>query len=178
MAKTTLAEQFQIRPVPKKRKDGRALGYSGLAKAWAQMHTCKDGMICVYVVGPDDERLSKVGVSIYPYARMATLMRDAQMPLKMCYFAEMTKAQGRMVERDFLRECTRAEARVDGEWVSVPRDKITTKLREIMARHGVVPTKEVGDTGDSRDTDAASPVAAYVCGDYFSLGVSPARRKR
>lgn len=178
MAKNTLAEQFQIRPVPKKRKDGRALGPAGLRKAWNGMHECADGMICVYVVGPEDDRLSKVGISIYPYGRMEALMRDAQMPLLMCYFAEMTKGQGRLVEQTFLRECKNAGAGVDGEWVSSPRDKITTRLREIMRENGITPTKEVGDTGDSRWTDATSPARTYVGGEGFSLGITPSRKKR
>lgn len=177
MAKTTLAEQFQIRPVPKKRKDGRQISSSRSPGAAFDAYRCENGMICVYVVGPDDSRLSKVGISIYPYGRMAALTSDAQMTLKMCYFAEMTTQQGRLVEREFLRQCTNTDARVDGEWVSVPRDQITTQLREIMARHGIVPRNEVGDTGDSRGSDAAGCPRAYVGGEFFSLGISPTRKK-
>lgn len=177
MAEGSFADQFKIRPAPRKTKTGRLAQKRKKIRVAIDLHTCAEGDLCVYVVGPDDERLSKVGVSAQPYRRLADLAEEVKLDLRMCYFAQMTKEQARLVERTFLSECKKNGTRVDGEWVSVPRAELTAHLRRIMRWNGIIPTKEVGDTTEERDGDDPDGIKTYVCNDAFMLGITPRKRR-
>lgn len=149
MAERQLDDVFGIRPVPKRHKSGNLRVRPAWVKEAESLHLAPEGRICIYIIGPDDERVSKIGVSRAPYRRMVELKDWQGKQLRMCFFAEMARAEGFAVEAAYHRIRRANGETVMGEWVSVPRQIITKQISEIIRDLGITPSHQAGDTGDA-----------------------------
>ena len=156
MADRQLDDVFGIRPVPKRRKNGSLKRPDPMKQKLRAMHECDKHSICIYVIGPDDESVSKVGVSRAPYRRLMDLQRQGGPELRLCYFAEVERAEGFMVERHFHDLRRMKGETIKGEWFRRPRALLTRELRQLMQVLDVTPRMEVGDTGETETGEEAS----------------------
>ena len=177
MAERQLDDVFGIRPVPKRNKRGvsRDKLKAGQDK-FRDLYRAKPGNICLYVLGPDDSSVSKVGVSQHPYRRMTDFREWNGQALRMCYIAEMTRAQGFSVEAQFHRACRGQGLSVEGEWVSVPRAELTRLIRGIIASSGISMVNELGDTGETASGEGAS--MPWEREDKYFIPIASVRRKK
>lgn len=150
MADRHLDDVFGLRPVPKR----KCTDHKG--NRLKEAHSCAPDRICIYVLGPDDPSVSKVGVSRTPYCRMRALRNWRGQELRMCYFAGVSRSEGYQIETAYHAQRKECGEQIEGEWVRAHRAGITKTIRAIMADMGVVPSIEVGDTGEQEDGDGAS----------------------
>ncbi|WP_323008948.1 GIY-YIG nuclease family protein [Paracoccus sp. (in: a-proteobacteria)] len=151
-----LDDIFGIRPVPRRHKNGNAARRDPTQQRLDDLYNCAADRICIYILGPDDEGVSKVGVSRTPYRRMHQLKCWNGAPLRMCYFAEVSRAEGFAVEKAFHSQRNDCGETIKGEWVRTDRRLITRQIRGIMRDMGVVPSSEFGDTGETREGEVSS----------------------
>lgn len=169
MGSSRLDDAFGINPIPRRSRQN-----PGKARL-VDLYKCEEGKICIYIIGPNDERYSKVGVSRTPYNRLKSLGKWRGQELRICYFAEIGLHDGFKIEKIYHTRCKQRGEHVEGEWICAERKSITRDIRAIMADLSLTPSAEFGDTGDDRIVDDLSkPLRSK---DRYIIPVNGRRRR-
>lgn len=161
MAGNRFDEEFGIRPVPKRHKNG---GFRKLDTDKAdrrKAHYSTPDRICLYIISTASAAVSKVGVSRDPYNRVVAVGNELGQELRLCFFIELSRADGYALETEYHRRMREAGFTVTGEWVDIPRPVIAKQIRLLVREMGLEVFKEVGDPCETETGEGASgPFAA------------------
>jgi len=162
----------ELKPVPRRSLKSTHRGRARRKKLKG-IHHAKPGNICLYVIGPDSDCISKVGVSEAPYARLTELEYGIQLSLNVFFFVEIPRADGFKVEALFHENCRRMGHTYKGEWIASPRAGLTSELKRIVKEVGSVGSFEVGNTLDDRKSDGDHLISGQFERSSVELGVTP-----